>query len=86
MSQRDCKACGAAFEWSAEEQAFFAKKGFDPPKRCPACRARRRREREPEPAPTLHEVQCSACGTLTQVPFEPTDKRPVYCDDCFAFR
>lgn len=33
-----------------------------------------------------HEVQCSACGTLTRVPFAPTEQRPVYCAECFALR
>lgn len=85
MSERLCRDCGATFAFDGEQQAVYAKKGFAPPKRCPDCRAKRRRDRE-EAAPTLHEVQCSACGTLTQVPFEPSDKRPVYCDDCFAYR
>jgi CxxC-x17-CxxC domain-containing protein len=84
VSQLACKDCSADFEFGAEERAFFAKKGFDPPKRCPDCRAKRRKAKPPEP--TLHEVQCSACGTLTRVPFQPTAKRPVYCDDCFAYR
>ena len=34
-----CKDCGAWFDWSAGEQAFYAEKGFGPPKRCPGCRA-----------------------------------------------
>ena len=85
MSERRCKECGASFAFDAEQQAAYAKQGYAAPKRCPDCRAKRRREREPA-EPTLHEVQCSACGTLTKVPFEPTDKRPVYCDDCFAYR
>jgi CxxC-x17-CxxC domain-containing protein len=31
----------------------------------------------------MHEVVCSNCGKLTQVPFVPTGSRPVYCQDCF---
>lgn len=31
----------------------------------------------------LHNVKCSACGASTQVPFKPTEGRPVYCRECF---
>jgi CxxC-x17-CxxC domain-containing protein len=26
---------------------------------------------------------CASCGVNTQVPFEPTGSKPVYCRDCF---
>ncbi len=26
---------------------------------------------------------CSDCGKQTEVPFKPTEGRPVYCRDCF---
>ena len=29
---------------------------------------------------------CSACGRSTEVPFKPTEGRPVYCRDCFQQR
>lgn len=32
----------------------------------------------------LYNVKCSNCGKDTQVPFQPTEGRPVYCRDCFA--
>jgi CxxC-x17-CxxC domain-containing protein len=32
----------------------------------------------------LHDATCANCGTATQVPFRPTEGRPVYCRDCFA--
>jgi CxxC-x17-CxxC domain-containing protein len=32
----------------------------------------------------MHDATCSKCGTATQVPFRPTDGRPVYCRDCFS--
>ena len=32
----------------------------------------------------MHDTVCSDCGTQTQVPFKPTEGRPVYCRDCFA--
>ncbi|MDD1743939.1 MAG: hypothetical protein LUO85_04855, partial [Methanomassiliicoccales archaeon] len=31
----------------------------------------------------MHDVTCSDCGAQTQVPFKPTEGRPVYCRDCF---
>lgn len=40
--QLQCADCAAVFEFPAEEQDFYAKKGFSAPKRCPECRARRK--------------------------------------------
>ncbi|TFG57131.1 MAG: hypothetical protein E4H30_01500 [Methanomassiliicoccus sp.] len=31
----------------------------------------------------MSDVVCSDCGAKTQVPFKPTEGRPVYCRDCF---
>jgi hypothetical protein len=33
-----CVDCGEEFPFSAREQAFFAEKGFQPPKRCKSCK------------------------------------------------
>jgi len=30
----------------------------------------------------MHKVTCSDCGIETEVPFKPTEGRPVYCRDC----
>ncbi|MBI2506747.1 MAG: hypothetical protein HYW00_01245 [Candidatus Colwellbacteria bacterium] len=33
------------------------------------------------------EWTCSGCGkTITELPFNPTDGRPVYCLDCYRNR
>jgi CxxC-x17-CxxC domain-containing protein len=32
----------------------------------------------------MFSVICDDCGATTQVPFQPRDDRPVYCQDCFA--
>ena len=40
--QLQCVECGATFEFSAEDQEFYAKKGYSAPKRCPECRAKRK--------------------------------------------
>lgn len=31
----------------------------------------------------MFPAKCSDCGKDTQVPFKPTDGRPVYCRDCY---
>ena len=88
----DCVECGARFTFSAEEQEFFASKGFtNEPKRCPDCRQTRRRQRSgslgggARPREReMHTAICASCGVETQVPFEPRQGRPVYCSDCYA--
>ena len=31
----------------------------------------------------MHKATCSDCGKETEVPFKPSDGRPVYCRDCY---
>ena len=31
----------------------------------------------------MSDVTCSDCGAQTQVPFKPTEGRPVYCRECY---
>lgn len=31
----------------------------------------------------MHQAVCSDCGKECEVPFKPTEGRPVYCRDCF---
>ncbi|HEX9909117.1 MAG TPA: CxxC-x17-CxxC domain-containing protein [Thermoplasmata archaeon] len=31
----------------------------------------------------MHTAKCSDCGCETQVPFKPTEGRPVYCRECY---
>ncbi|MFH0748850.1 MAG: CxxC-x17-CxxC domain-containing protein [Candidatus Bathyarchaeota archaeon] len=31
----------------------------------------------------MNKVTCSDCGNECEVPFTPTQGRPVYCRDCF---
>ncbi len=95
-----CRDCNQEFIFTAGEQEFFAQKGFtNEPTRCPECRAARkagrgdysgggggyssgyeRREREMFPA------VCAQCGKDTQVPFQPSGDKPVYCSDCYSAR
>ena len=34
----------------------------------------------------MFDAVCANCGQATQVPFQPTGTRPVYCNDCFRAR
>jgi len=31
----------------------------------------------------MHKAVCSDCGEECEVPFKPTEGRPVYCRDCY---
>ena len=84
-----CRDCGQNFVFTSGEQDFYATRGLtNEPGRCPDCRSARRgssgggggggRSRE------MFDVICSNCGQQTQVPFQPTSGRPVYCSDCFS--
>jgi CxxC-x17-CxxC domain-containing protein len=89
-----CVDCGMEFTFSAADQEFHAARGYQDPKRCPSCRQARRAERGgggyggygggPRAPRTMYDAVCSQCGAQTQVPFQPREDRPVYCDDCFA--
>lgn len=84
-----CKDCGAQFTFTAQDQEFYALKGFShEPVRCKACRTKRRsgsREQSSisEAERPMFDVTCSSCGIQTQVPFKPIPEKPVYCRDCF---
>jgi len=84
-----CSDCGATFTFNAEEQEFFASKGYtNEPKRCPACRQARKLERNASGDQGYGRRQmfpavCAECGKETEVPFQPRDDRPVYCRDCY---
>ncbi len=79
-----CKDCGQEFIFSANEQEFYAEKGFsNEPQRCKACRnARKNGSRGNEPR-QMYDAVCARCGKTCKVPFEPRGDRPVYCSDCF---
>ena len=34
----------------------------------------------------LHEAICADCHKVCEVPFRPSEDRPVYCKECFAKR
>ncbi|MEK7065998.1 MAG: CxxC-x17-CxxC domain-containing protein, partial [Patescibacteria group bacterium] len=35
---------------------------------------------------TMHSATCGDCGSTCEVPFRPTEGKPVYCKYCFAKR
>jgi CxxC-x17-CxxC domain-containing protein len=41
-----CADCGQEFMFSADDQRFYAERGFTEPRRCPSCRAIRKANRE----------------------------------------
>jgi len=79
-----CRDCGIEFTWTSGEQEFYQAKGLvNEPGRCPECRQLRREGRPVARGRKLHQVPCAICGTIAEVPFLPTQGRPVYCQDCF---
>jgi len=92
-----CVECGTAFTFSAGEQEQFASRGdTNEPKRCPTCRQARKARQDGNngtnygngsygyrPSRQMFPIKCSECGKDTEVPFEPTGGRPVYCSDCY---
>lgn len=91
-----CKDCGKEFVFSASEQEFYAQKGFtNEPGRCPECRSARKDQTKNRRGGgsgfgrsnrKMYTTTCSQCGKQTQVPFQPTGEKPVYCQDCFQPR
>jgi len=86
-----CSDCGTTFTFSADEQEFFASKGYtNEPKRCPSCRQSRKSARygnggySSKPRRQMFPAVCAQCGKDTEVPFEPREGRPVYCSDCYS--
>ena len=87
----ECSDCGATFTFSAEEQEFFASKGYtNEPKRCPSCRQARKTQRYGNDGygyrarRQMFPAVCAECGKDTEVPFQPREGRPVYCSDCYS--
>jgi CxxC-x17-CxxC domain-containing protein len=89
-----CADCNAEFTFTANEQEFYATKGFsNEPKRCPDCRQSRKSGRNSggggsrsarASGGSIFKAVCAACGKDTLVPFEPKLDRPVYCSACYS--
>lgn len=71
-----CGACSGSFVFTASEQAYYAERGFQFPKRCRSCRQARRRGRR-------RSQQSSISGSLPAMkPMAPRDTYPASCVDC----
>ncbi|MDD5606437.1 MAG: hypothetical protein PHN37_01060, partial [Candidatus Pacebacteria bacterium] len=46
----------------------------------------RRRDSFRDSRQQMHETICSNCGKRCEVPFKPTNQKPVYCRECFRDR
>jgi len=80
-----CKECGNDFVFTAGEQEFYAEKGFqNEPQRCKSCRDKRKNVNKE--TREMFTTVCAACGGPAEVPFQPSNDRPVYCSKCFAER
>ena len=89
-----CAECNQEFTFTADDQEFHGRKGYQDPKRCPNCRQARRGGGGGGyggggggyggGARQMYDVTCDSCQKETQVPFMPSQDRPVYCDECFA--
>lgn len=90
----NCRDCGSDFAFTAQEQEFYAEKGFtNEPGRCPDCRKARKQQQNTggfggrggnRVQREMHPATCAACGVETQVPFRPSGDRPVYCSNCYT--
>lgn len=88
-----CRDCSQEFVFTASEQDFFAEKGFEnDPTRCPACRQSRKQQNGggnsfgsngSRPQRQMFPAVCASCGVETEVPFQPSGEKPVYCRECF---
>jgi len=83
-----CSACATTFSFGAEEQEFFASKGFtNEPRRCPSCRQARKTGRYVNSCYSsqrqIFAATCAQCGKYFEVSFEPSVDRPDYCSDCY---
>ena len=78
-----CRDCGNEFVFTAGEQEFYASKGFEnKPTRCRDCRAAKKNAQKGERE--MFSAVCAECGAECQVPFKPTEGKPVFCSACFA--
>lgn len=92
-----CYDCNNEFTFTAEEQEEFHARGhYHDPKRCLDCRQARKAKRQESTGSNyesgnygfnsrrqMFPAVCAECGVQTQVPFEPSQGRPVYCSDCY---
>jgi CxxC-x17-CxxC domain-containing protein len=84
-----CCDCGTGFTFTATEQEYYQSRGYtNDPKRCQSCRSIKQSQRlgndNHNSNRPMFAAICSECGKDTQVPFEPSEGRPVYCSECYS--
>jgi CxxC-x17-CxxC domain-containing protein len=73
---------GGGFKKGAPK--FGGKKKFRDDKKYGGTRSRD--SRTAGPASEMFSTTCSDCGKTCQVPFKPSDAKPVYCSACFGMK
>jgi len=63
---------------SPDRKSSGFNRGRSPDRRSSGFNKRGRRDEK-----TMHTVMCDGCGKECEVPFRPTEGKPVYCSDCF---
>jgi len=77
-----CKECGDGFNFSAKEQAFYLKQGFQHvPTRCMKCRKDMREKRDK--GKEFYPIKCKITGKVGRIPIEPDDPNDVYSEEVF---
>lgn len=87
---------------ASEQEFYQSRGFENQPVRCRDCRNRRKAERGVASSSSvaysgsaggsthrpreMFPAVCDECGKETQVPFQPTSGKPVYCSDCFERR
>jgi CxxC-x17-CxxC domain-containing protein len=87
---------------AGEQEFYQSRGLVNQPGRCPNCRQARKTSGGysagggggyggggggyDRPARQMYPATCDSCGKQTEVPFQPTSGKPVYCSDCFRER
>ena len=77
-----CKDCGKPFVFTAREQQFFVKQGFEHvPTRCANCRTLLREKREA--GRQFVSLRCKVTGKIGRLPIEVDDPTDAYTAEAF---
>ncbi len=94
-----CHDCGKEFSFTVSEQEQFMAMGYTNfPRRCSSCRQERKNRqtvrpdsnirnhnsREEKTGRQMFSAVCIECKKETQVPFKPSQDKPVYCGICYS--
>jgi CxxC-x17-CxxC domain-containing protein len=93
-----CHDCGKEFTFTAFEQEQFQSMGYtNSPRRCISCRQDRKARQtsrlgsntrnynnhDEKTRRQMFSATCIECKKETQVPFKPSQDKPVYCGICY---